>query len=113
MDRNLYERYEGKAKVERAFCEPGSARDVELRGLAESEVGGWRAGSVKSPSPKELLQEDAVALRLDTSGTAAELTARIDAKAAELLAQAAELDIDADKLTAVELAAAVEAKLAE
>jgi hypothetical protein len=62
---------------------------------------------------KEQLQVDAGALGLDTSGTVAELTARIDAKVAELLTQAKELGIDGDKLSGPELLAAVDAKLAE
>jgi hypothetical protein len=63
-------------------------------------------------TPKQKIQVDARALDLDDSGTVDEITARIDAKVAELLKQAAELGIDADKLTAVELSAAIDAKLA-
>ncbi len=74
----------------------------------------WRLLSEEKPlSPKERLQADAEALKLSTDGTVAEITARIDEYVADLLKQAAELGIDADKLTAVELAAAIEAKLAE
>jgi hypothetical protein len=64
-------------------------------------------------TPKQLLQADARAIGLDDSGTVPEITARIDEKVAELLKRAAELDIDADKLSAVDLLAAVNAKLAE
>jgi len=71
----------------------------------------WR--EVRELTPKQGLQADARAIGLDDSGTVQELTARIDEKVAELLKQAAELDIDADKLPAVELLAAVDAKLAE
>jgi len=67
----------------------------------------------KELTPKERLQADAAGLGLAVDGTVKELTDRIDAKVAELLKQAAELDIDADTLSAVELAAAIEAKLAE
>ncbi len=67
----------------------------------------------KRLTPKEALQADAEALGLDVDGTKDELTARIDAKVAELLTQAAELEIDAENLTSVDLAAAIEAKLAE
>jgi hypothetical protein len=67
----------------------------------------------KPLTPKEKLQADAAALGLATDGTVAELTARIDAKVAELREQAKEVDIDDDQLSAVELLAAVDAKLAE
>jgi len=67
----------------------------------------------KRLTPKEQLQVDAEALGLSTDGTKDELTARIDERVAELRAQADELDIDAGELSPVELAAAIEAKLAE
>jgi hypothetical protein len=74
----------------------------------------WRlVEPVKEPTPKERLQADARALDLDDSGTMPEIIARIDAKADELRKQAAELEIDADKLSAVELLAVVDAKLTE
>lgn len=71
----------------------------------------WRL--VEQLTPKQQLQADARALGLDDSGTVPEITARIDTKVAELLAQAKELEIDADELSPVELLAAVDAKLAE
>lgn len=67
----------------------------------------------KPLTPKEQLQADASALGLGADGTVAELTARIDEYVVELRKQAAELGIDDDKLTAVELSKAIEAKLAE
>lgn len=71
------------------------------------------AGKPKEPTPKERLQADAAALGLDPTGTVAELTARIDAEVAELRKQAAQLGIDDDNLSAVELSAAIDAKLTE
>ncbi|HEU5475701.1 MAG TPA: hypothetical protein VFV67_34100 [Actinophytocola sp.] len=89
------------------------------RRLAEDGVDGWRElpederpAPAKS-TPKQALQADAAALGLETEGTVKELTERIDAKVAELRKQAAELGIDDDKLSAVELSAAIDAKLAE
>lgn len=67
----------------------------------------------KRLTPKEQLQVDAEALGLSTDGTKDELTGRIDAKVAELRKQAAELEIDAGDRSPVDLAAAIEAKLAE
>jgi hypothetical protein len=71
----------------------------------------WR--EVKELTPKERLQADARELGVDDSGTVPEITARFDAKVAELIVQAKELEIDVDKLSAVDLLAAVDAKLAE
>ncbi len=68
---------------------------------------------LKPLTPKEALQRDAAALGLDTAGTIVDLTARIDAHVVELLKQATELGIDAENLSAVDLASAIEAKLAE
>ncbi|GLZ34887.1 hypothetical protein Lesp02_70740 [Lentzea sp. NBRC 105346] len=67
----------------------------------------------KPLTPKERIQADAAALGLSTDGTVAEITARIDAHVTDLLKQAGELGIDANELPAVELAKAIEAKLAE
>lgn len=89
------------------------------RRLVEDGVDGWRevddpgTAAAKPLTPKQRLQVDAEALGLSTDGTADELTARIDAKVAELLTQAKELGIDGDKLSGPELLAAVDAKLAE
>ncbi|MBP2331232.1 hypothetical protein JOF56_011617 [Kibdelosporangium banguiense] len=71
------------------------------------------APAEKPLTPKEKLQADAAALGLATDGTVADLTARIDTKVAELREQAKELDIDGDKLSAVELQAAIDAALAK
>lgn len=74
----------------------------------------WRLYVEPKPlTPKEQLQADAEALGLATDGKADEITARIDEHVVELRKQAAELGIDDDKLTAVELSKAIEAKLAE
>jgi hypothetical protein len=74
----------------------------------------WRLLPEQKPlTPKQKLQADAEALGLSVEGTADEITARIDEHAVELRKQAAELGIDDDKLTAVELSKAIEAKLAE
>lgn len=87
-----------------------SGTDAEAGYAANAE---WRLLPEEKPlTPKERLQADAATLGLSTDGKADEITARIDAHVAELLKQAAELEIDADKLTAVELAAAIDAKLA-
>lgn len=74
----------------------------------------WRLVAEEKPlTPKQQLQADAAALGLSTDGTVDEITARIDEHVVELREQAAELGIDDDKLTAVELSKAIEAKLAE
>ena len=76
--------------------------------------GEWKLVVEAKPlTPKQRLQVDAEALGLSTDGTVDELTARIDAKVAELLAQAKELGIDGDTLSGPDLLAAVDAKLAE
>ncbi|ALG07661.1 hypothetical protein [Kibdelosporangium phytohabitans] len=62
---------------------------------------------------KERLQADATALGLDTGGTVAELTERINAKVAELRKQAGELNIDTDELSPAALLAAIDEKLGE
>lgn len=67
----------------------------------------------KPLTPKERLQADAAALGLSTEGKVDEITARIDALVAELRKQAAELEIDDENLSAVDLQKAIEAKLAE
>jgi hypothetical protein len=89
--------------------EAGALVRVNEDGSAWSET----EAVVKPLTPKEALQEQATLLGLDTAGTIAELTDRIDAKVVELREQAAELEIDDDTLSAVDLAAAIEAKLAE
>ncbi|MDT7786372.1 MAG: hypothetical protein QOF58_4791 [Pseudonocardiales bacterium] len=74
----------------------------------------WRlVAEEKPPTPKQRIQQDAAALGLSGDGTVDEITARIDVHVADLLKQAGELGIDANELTAVDLAAAIEAKLAE
>jgi len=85
-----------------------SGAEIEAVYVADQN---WR--EVRELTPKEQLQADARALGLDDSGTVAEITARFDAKVAELIVQAKELEIDVDNLSAVELLAAVDAKLAE
>ena len=111
----LFERYSAghcAARV-RTYDEGEVAK---YRRLVEDADNNWREvndPNVEKPlTPKERLQADAAALGLSTDGKSDEITARIDAHVAELLKQAAELEIDADKLTAVELAAAIDAKLA-
>ncbi|GAB2964403.1 hypothetical protein [Saccharothrix stipae] len=56
------------------------AKQVEAGALVEVEASDPPS---KPLTPKEALQEQAAELGLDTSGTVAELTARIDAKLAE------------------------------
>lgn len=87
-----------------------SGADAEAAYAANVE---WRLLPEEKPlTPKERIQQDAAALGLSTDGTVPEITARIDAHVADLLKQAGELGIDANELTAVELAAAIDAKLA-
>lgn len=88
------------AEVEAAYAADQNWREVE---------------AVKELTPKERLQADAAALGLDTSGTVADLTARIDehqAKLADLQKQADELDLDTTG-SVDELQARIDAKLAE
>lgn len=112
-----FERYSGGHLA--ASVRTHDAGEVaKYRRLVEDGADDWRevgdAVQVQQQlTPKQRLQADAESLGLDTSGTKEELTERIDAKVAELREQAKELDIDDDKLSAVELQAAVDAKLAE
>src|SRR6187431_2469630 len=81
------------------------------RRLVEDGTDGWREVEEPKPlTPKQRLQQDAAALGLSADGTADEITARVDAKVAELRKQAGELKIDAGDLSPVELAAAIDAK---
>lgn len=112
----VFERYSGghcAARV-RTYDE---AEIAKHRRLVEDGTDNWREvddPSVEKPlTPKQKLQADAEALGLSTEGKADEITARIDALVVELRRQAAELEIDDENLSAVELQKAIEAKLAE
>ncbi|ACU35593.1 hypothetical protein [Actinosynnema mirum] len=90
-----------------------TASGAEVEAAYEAD-GEWQR--VQEPvklTPKQQLQADAVALGLETEGTADELKARIGERLAVLREQAAELDIDGEDLSTVELAAAVDAALAK
>ncbi|WP_018682184.1 hypothetical protein [Actinokineospora enzanensis] len=90
---------------------------ARYRRLVEDGIEGWREvadpGKAPKGKTKGMWQADAEALGLDTSGTIPELVERINARIVELNEQAAELGVDPTGLTAVELAAAIEAKLGE
>lgn len=100
------------------FRHKRTGREMSVSGAAVEAAyaanSSWRlVVEPRQLTPKQRLQADAETLGLSTDGTVDELTARIDAKVAELLKQAKELGIDGDTLSGPELLAAVDAKLAE